>query len=237
MKVWIHLNTYNEKDNLEPMVRAILAQPLGDFTLAIVDDNSPDGTGKIADTLAQEDSRIKVIHRSHKEGIGPAYRAGFKQALAADYDACIQIDADFSHDAADLPRLIARLNEGADMVIGSRYVPGGRVEGVPVYRQWISRLGNWYIEKKLHLPVNDVTAGFVGFRRRALEQLDIATIGSFGYAWQIETKVRAVRQRLSIVELPIIFRERRANQSKFTWSIARECIAVVNRLALSHHDH
>ncbi len=237
MKVWIHLNTYNEADNLEPIVRSILAQQLGDFTLAIVDDNSPDGTGHIADTLALEDRRITVIHRPAKEGIGPAYRAGFKQALAGDYDACIQIDADFSHDAADLPRLIAALTNSADIVIGSRYVPGGRVEGVPLYRQWISRLGNWYIEKKLHLPVNDVTAGFVGFRRSALEQLDITTIGSFGYAWQIETKVRAVRLKLSIVELPIIFRERRANQSKFTWSIAQECIAVVNRIAISNHDH
>ncbi|MFH0873702.1 MAG: polyprenol monophosphomannose synthase [Candidatus Komeilibacteria bacterium] len=231
MKLWVNLNTYNEKENIEPMAQAILSQPLSGLTLAIIDDNSPDGTGHLADKLALKDSRVVVIHRAKKEGIGPAYRQGLARGLAEGNDYFIQIDCDFSHDPNDLSRMVALLQESADLVIGSRYIAGGRVRGVPAYRQWISHLGNWYIEQKLHLPIADVTAGFVGFRRPALECLDIDTIGSQGYAWQIETKVRAVRLGLRIKELPIVFRERRADKSKFTWSIASECLRVVDNLA------
>lgn len=233
MKIWVNLNTYNEKDNIIPIARAILGQPLDQLILGIVDDNSPDGTGQLADTLAHEDSRVIVIHRPRKDGVGPAYRAGFHRGMEMGCDYFFQIDGDFSHDPQDLPRLAEALNH-CDMVIGSRYVSGGRVEGVPRYRQWISRLGNWYIERQLHLPLHDVTAGYIGYRREALERLQIDTIGSRGYAWQIETKARAIRAGLQIAELPIIFRERRANVSKYTWEIARECLRVVKSLEDVH---
>jgi dolichol-phosphate mannosyltransferase len=218
---WLVLPTYNEAENLEPLVAAALANLPNTARVLVVDDNSPDGTGKIADRLAEAEPRIEILHRAHKEGLGPAYIAGFRHALAAGASRVLEMDSDFSHDPADLPRLLAATEE-ADVAIGSRYVSGGGVENWSKLRQAISRGGSTYARAVLGLPIRDLTGGFKCFRREVLEAIDLEKIGSRGYAFQVEMTYRAVELGFSVTEVPIIFRERRAGASKMSRSIVAE---------------
>src|SRR6266545_4760897 len=183
------LPTYNERENVERMVRALVAQGV---RVLVVDDSSPDGTGEIADRLAQELDGVSVLHRARKEGLGPAYLDGFRRALADGADAILEMDCDFSHSPGDVPRLIAAL-EGADLVLGSRYVPGGRVENWGLVRRFVSRFGSLYAQALLGLGVRDLTGGFKCYRRAVVEALPLDEIHSKGYAFQIETTYRALR--------------------------------------------
>ena len=221
---WLVLPTYNEAENIEPIVRAALAQ-LGSTGMAhrvlVVDDGSPDGTGEIADRLAAELGPVEVLHRDRKEGIGPAYLAGFRHALAGGADLLLEMDSDFSHDPADLPRLISAAAD-ADLVLGSRYVPGGGVTDWGRARRLISRGGSIYAKLVLGIPVNDLTGGFKCFRRDVLETLDLAGVGTDGYGFQIEMTYRAIRAGFLVKEVPILFRERRVGASKMSARIAIE---------------
>jgi dolichol-phosphate mannosyltransferase len=219
--VWLVLPTYNEASNLEQIVSEVrdhLTQPRH---VLVVDDSSPDGTGAIADRLEATYPDVSVLHRPRKEGLGPAYVAGFREALASGADVIAQMDADFSHDPADLPRLLAAVGE-ADVALGSRYVPGGGVEEWGPLRRFISRGGCAYARAMLSLGVHDLTGGFKVFRREVLEAIDLASISVFGYAFQVETTYRAIRAGFRVVELPIIFRDRRVGQSKMTKRIVLE---------------
>jgi len=214
--------TYNESATLErAATRALEAYP--DLHVLVVDDASPDGTGDIADRLASGEARVHVLHRPGKGGLGPAYRAGFAWGLARDYEVLCEMDADLSHDPTDLARLVAA-TQGADLVIGSRYVPGGRVVNWPAHRLRVSRWGNRYVHLMTALPVTDATAGFRAFRRPVLEALDLSTVLSDGYAFQLEMALRTWREGFRIVELPITFTERREGASKFTRSIVVEAL-------------
>ena len=221
---WLVLPTYNEAENIEPIVRAALAQ-LGSTGMAhrvlVVDDGSPDGTGEIADRLAAELGPVEVLHRDRKEGIGPAYLAGFRHALAGGAELLLEMDSDFSHDPADLPRLISAAAD-ADLVLGSRYVPGGGVTDWGRARRLISRGGSIYAKLMLGIPVNDLTGGFKCFRRDVLETLDLAGVGTDGYGFQIEMTYRAIRAGFLVKEVPILFRERRVGASKMSARIAIE---------------
>jgi len=217
---WLVLPTYNEADNLEPLVEAALTNLPAEARVLVVDDNSPDGTGEIADRLAAREERLEVLHRPRKEGLGPAYLAGFRRALAGGAGFILEMDADFSHDPADLPRLLAAV-ETADLAIGSRYVAGGRVENWTPLRKAISRAGSVYARRVLGLPVRDLTGGFKCFRRAVLETIPLGEIGSLGYAFQVEMTYRAAEAGFKIVEIPICFRERRAGASKMSgWIVA-----------------
>jgi len=217
--------TYNEREGLRELAHAVLALPDA-WNLLIVDDNSPDGSGRLADDLATEDPRLAVLHRPHKEGLGPAYIAGFRQALARPEIAFIaQMDADFSHDPADLPRLLDALSQ-ADLAIGSRYVAGGRTEGWSLRRRLLSRWGNAYVRAVLGAPVHDLTAGFRIWRRRALEAVDLGAVKARGYGFQIEMALRASAAGCRLVEVPICFTERRAGQSKMSGSIIAEALVL-----------
>ncbi len=218
--VWLVLPTYNEADNLEAIAAAILERLPADRRLLIVDDSSPDGTGEIADDLAR-DPDVEVLHRPDKQGLGPAYVAGFRRALAGGAVLVAQMDADFSHDPADLPRLLAATAE-ADLVLGSRYVNGGGVEQWGPGRRLISRGGSAYARTLLGLGIGDLTGGFKVFRRQVLETIDLETIPSLGYAFQIETTFRAIRAGFRVVEEPIRFHDRRVGESKMTGSIVLE---------------
>jgi dolichol-phosphate mannosyltransferase len=218
---WLVLPTYNEAENLEPLVAAALANLPESARVLVVDDNSPDGTGDLADRLAAAEPRLEVLHRSEKEGLGPAYIAGFRQALAAGAVRILEMDSDFSHDPADLPRLLAATEE-ADIAIGSRYVSGGGVENWSRLRQAISRGGSAYARTVLGLPVRDLTGGYKCFRREVLEAIDLEAIGSRGYAFQVEMTYRAVELGFRVTEVPITFRERRAGASKMSRSIVAE---------------
>jgi dolichol-phosphate mannosyltransferase len=221
--------TYNERENLRALAEAVLALP-GEFTLLVVDDNSPDGTGDIADTLTTEHpGRVDVLHRDRKEGIGPAYVAGFRRALATDADVIVTMDADLSHDPADLPRLIAALAD-ADVVLGSRYVPGGGTHGWPWYRQAISRGGGRYARLVLGVDVADLTGGFKAYRRETLAALDLDRLRSDGYGFQIETVYRTLRNGFRVREIPILFHDRTAGQSKLSRRIVFEAMTMVWRL-------
>ena len=223
------LPTYNEADNVAAVLDAVrrsLAATVP-FELVVVDDASPDGTGAIADGVASTDPAVRVVHRPRKEGLGPAYVAGFEAALATGADFVLQMDCDFSHHPADLPRLLAAAGDGADVVVGSRYVRGGRVEGWSTWRRWLSRFGSWYARRLLRIPVCDPTAGFKCFRADALRALPYRTTRSAGYVFQIEMTVHAVDAGLRVVEMPIVFRERRAGRSKMTLRIAVEAAWVV----------
>jgi dolichol-phosphate mannosyltransferase len=228
------LPTYNERDNVERMVRA-LGQVFDehglDARVLVVDDGSPDGTGAIADALAAELDWVDVLHRPRKEGLGPAYVAAFAHALAAGADLVVQIDCDFSHDPADVPRL-ADAAEHADLAIGSRYVAGGGTENWGLARRLVSRAGCLYARIVLGLPVRDLTGGFKCFRRGVLEQLPLEQISARGYAFQIETTYRAIRAGLNVVEVPIVFSERRAGGSKMSKSIVVEALWRVPVLRL-----
>ncbi len=217
---WLILPTYNEADNLEPMVEAVLprmASASVEPRVLVVDDGSPDGTGEIADRLAARIPELEVLHRPKKEGLGRAYLAGFGHALAGGADLLVQMDCDFSHDPADLPRLIAAA-ETSDLVLGSRYVPGGGVTNWALSRRLLSRGGCAYARLILGVPVRDLTGGFKCWRRSTLEQLDLAGVDAHGYGFQIEMTYRAIRAGMTVTEVPILFRERREGQSKMdTW--------------------
>ena len=226
--VWVILPTYDEAENLEALVRAVTAAVPGVHVL-VVDDSSPDGTGEIADALAAERDDVEVLHRPRKSGLGRAYVSGFAHALRAGAGTVIEMDADFSHDPADLPRLIAASDE-ADVVLGSRYVEGGGVENWGALRRLVSRGGSWYARAVLRVPVRDLTGGFKCFRASALEAIDYESVRSQGYAFQVELTYRALRRGLRVEEIPIIFREREHGVSKMSWGIAAEAAWLVPAL-------
>jgi dolichol-phosphate mannosyltransferase len=218
--------TYNEAENIEPFVGAVTEQleTVGmPYTVLIVDDGSPDGTGRIADRLARERPEIEVLHRPRKAGLGRAYLAGFEVALAAGAELVLEMDSDFSHDPADLPRLIAA-SKASDLVLGSRYVPGGGVTDWGRLRRWVSRGGSAYARLVLGVPVRDLTGGFKCFNRRVLEGIDLGRVHANGYQFQIDLTYRAARAGFTVAEVPIRFRERRAGQSKMTPRIALEAV-------------
>jgi dolichol-phosphate mannosyltransferase len=221
----IVLPTYNEREMLSQMAKALLSLP-GGWNLLIVDDNSPDGTGEIADGIAESEGRVRVLHRESKEGLGPAYLAAFRQALQTpDAHFIAQIDADFSHDPDDLPRLLDAL-ANADLAIGSRYVPGGRIEGWNLRRRLLSRWGNAYVRAVLGAQVRDMTAGFRMWRRGALEAIDLEAVRTRGYGFQIEMAQRALAAGCRVAEVPICFTERRAGKSKMSGSIVTEALVL-----------
>ena len=223
----ICLPTYNERENLEHMIEALGAvlDTAMDRVL-VIDDGSPDGTGEIADRLAAEHAWVSVLHRETKEGLGPAYIAGFRRALEAGAELVLEMDCDFSHDPADVPRLIAAATD-ADLVLGSRYAPGGGTANWGLLRRVVSRSGCLYAQVILGLRVRDLTGGFKCFRRTALETIDLSALSAHGYAFQIETTYRIVRAGLRVQEVPITFVERRAGASKMTGSIVTEAMVTV----------
>ncbi|HEX2194700.1 MAG TPA: polyprenol monophosphomannose synthase [Candidatus Limnocylindria bacterium] len=230
--VWVVLPTYNERDNLEPMAAAIL-RSLPSSRVLVVDDASPDGTGTLADTLAASEPRIHVLHRACKEGLGVAYRDGFRWVLdQPDTRAVVQMDADFSHDPGDLPRLLTPLMANADLVLGARYVPGGDTVGWPLRRRLISQAGTLFARVVLLLPYHDLTGGFKAWRRELLEAIRLREASASGYGFQIETTWWAHRRGAAIREVPITFRERVAGRSKMSAAIVVEALLLVVRLRL-----
>lgn len=228
--VWVILPTYNERENLEPIVAAILAA-LPEGQVLVVDDASPDGTGALADTISSHEPRVAVLHRAGKEGLGVAYRDAFKRILELpEVRAIVQMDADFSHDPADLPRLLTPLMGYADLVLGTRYMPGGGTVGWPWYRKLISRGGTLFARTVLLLPYQDLTGGFKAWRRELLDAIRLRETAGSGYGFQVETTWWAHRRGASIVQVPIVFRERVAGASKMTSGIVREAMLLVLRL-------
>ena len=239
---WLVLPTFNEAENLERIVTAargvLTAAAPGGFRILVVDDGSPDGTGAIADRLAAEHpGEVEVLHRTTRRGLGPAYIAGFRHALGAGAGAVIEMDSDFSHDPADLARLLAPIQDGtADLALGSRYTPGGGVSDWGLGRRFISRGGCLYAQAVLQAPVRDLTGGFKCFRAEVLEAIDLPTVRSRGYAFQVELTYRALRRGFRVVEVPIVFRDREAGESKMSWKIAAEAIWLVPALRLRRHS-
>jgi dolichol-phosphate mannosyltransferase len=229
MKATVCLPTYNERENLERVVRRLGEHGVN---VLVVDDNSPDGTGRIADRLAEELDYVSVLHRERKEGLGPAYLAGFRRALADGADVILEMDCDFSHKPEDVPRLIAA-TESADFVLGSRYVRGGGTENWGLVRRFISRAGCVYAQLVLGLRVRDLTGGFKAYRRAVLEALPLDEIDSKGYAFQIETTYRALRRGFTVREVPIVFVDRVEGGSKMSRSIVAEAIWKVPALRLA----
>ena len=234
---WLILPTYNEADNLEPIVRAtldIIREAASDgHRVLIVDDASPDGTGAIADRLAAElPGEVDVLHRHAKRGLGQAYLAGFRRALDAGAALICEMDADFSHDPADLARLLRAAGD-ADLVLGSRYVDGGEIEGWGIGRRVVSRWGCWYAERVLGVQVSDLTGGFKCYRREVLEAIDLDTVRSQGYAFQVELTYRAVRNGFRVREIPIVFRDREVGRSKMSLRIALEAVWRVPQMRLN----
>ncbi len=227
---WVVLPTYNEAENVDAIAAAILAALPG-ATLLVVDDGSPDGTGALADGLAVADQRVRVLHRRSKAGLGPAYLAGFRAALDGGASRLVQMDADWSHDPAALPSLLAPIDAGAaDLVIGSRYAPGGRVVDWGVVRRFVSRGGSLFARVVLRLPANDLTGGFKAWRAEALAAIDFAGVHAGGYVFQVEMTYRAHRLGARIHEVPITFRDRRVGQSKMSRRIVVEALVVVLQL-------
>ncbi|MDQ3629898.1 MAG: polyprenol monophosphomannose synthase [Actinomycetota bacterium] len=229
--VWLIFPTFNEAENIEAIVRAadaVLAHaaPEG-HRILVVDDGSPDGTGRIADRLAEELPALRILHRAERAGLGPAYLAAFARALEEDAAFVIEMDADFSHDPADLPRLLEAARGPADLALGSRYVPGGGVTDWGRGRRLVSRGGSWYARRVLGLGVRDLTGGFKCFRADVLRAVDLPTVRSHGYAFQVELTYRTIRQGFRVHELPITFRDRRRGTSKMTWRIAAEAVVMV----------
>ena len=220
---WLVLPTYNEAENIQPFVAAVRAKLPADARILIVDDNSPDGTGGIADRLAAEHEGVEVLHRPRKEGLGPAYIAGFRRALAGGAELVLEMDSDFSHDPAYLPRLLEGASR-ADVVLGSRYVEGGGVSEWGALRRAISRGGSAYARLTLGIDVRDVTGGFKCFRREVLEAIDLDSIEARGYAFQVEMTYRALQRGFEVAEVPIVFRDRRAGDSKMDRSIVLEAV-------------
>jgi dolichol-phosphate mannosyltransferase len=229
VRVMAVVPTYNEVANLEELVRGLRRVEPG-IGIVVVDDASGDGTSQLAHRLAAALGDITVIDRPAKSGLGSAYRRGIAHAVQLDADVCVQIDADLSHDPADLPALLANVSHGADLAIGSRYVPGGRIECWPWPRRWLSRWGNRYAAGLLGLAVNDATAGFRAYRCDTLRRIGYDTVTADGYAFQIEMTHRTVRAGGKIVEFPITFRDRDAGESKLSRGIVREALGLVVRL-------
>ncbi|HWB69392.1 MAG TPA: polyprenol monophosphomannose synthase [Solirubrobacterales bacterium] len=230
---WLVLPTYNEAENIEAFVGAVLEKLPASARILIVDDNSPDGTGEIADRLAEGRAELSVLHRPGKEGLGPAYIAGFRTALAQGAGLVLEMDSDFSHDPAYLPRLLEAA-ERADLVIGSRYVPGGGVSEWGAMRRAISRGGSAYARLALGVEVRDLTGGFKCFRREVLEAIDLDSIAARGYAFQVEMTYRALQLGFRVAEVPIVFRDRTAGTSKMDRSIVAEAIWRVPLLRFTH---
>src|SRR5438105_2591353 len=226
MRATVCLPTYNERENLEAMLRALADK---DVRVLVIDDSSPDGTGEIADRLSRELDFVDVLHRARKEGLGPAYLAGFRRALGDGAELVLEMDCDFSHDPNDVPRLIAAA-DGADLVLGSRYVVGGAVGNWGFLRRLVSAGGSWYARALLGTGVRDLTGGFKCYRRRVLETIDLDAIDSKGYAFQIETTYRALRAGFEVVEIPITFADREAGGSKMSKAIVLEAIWKVPAL-------
>jgi dolichol-phosphate mannosyltransferase len=226
MRVLVIVPTFNESENLEAIASAVRAHG---YDLLVVDDGSPDGTGAIADTLAQGDSGIRVLHRSVKSGLGPAYAAGFEHGLELGYEILCEMDADFSHDPQDLPRLVEAVEAGADLAIGSRYVPGGGAVGWPWYRRALSRGGNIYASVLIGIEVRDATAGFRAFRDTTLRRIDPQSCEASGYGFQVEMAWRTEQAGLEIVEVPITFRDRVFGESKMSTMIALEAILLITQ--------
>ena len=224
MKCLVIMPTYNEKENVEAIATAVLKNKECD--ILFIDDNSPDGTGKIIDEMHTEDKRINVIHRPGKSGLGRAYITGFKWAIENGYDFIFEMDADFSHDPAEIPNFIKKMDE-CDMVLGSRYVKGGGIENWDVLRKLVSRFGNIYSRTVLWLPYRDLTGGFKCYKRKVLESIDLDTFSSVGYNFQIETTYKAHKNGFHICEIPITFRERKSGQSKFNLAIILESFVKV----------
>jgi dolichol-phosphate mannosyltransferase len=227
--VWVVVPTYNERDNVEALAVAVL-RACPQATLLIVDDGSPDGTGEIADRLAADDRRLAVLHRSAKEGLGPAYRAGIRYALDRGADIVVQMDCDFSHDPAALPALIAPLSEGYDLALGTRYMPGGGTENWGLGRRIISRGGTLTARAVLGLSYRDLTGGFKAWSARLLERVDVGATQASGYGFQIEATWNAHLCGARIAEVPITFRERVAGSSKMTNTIVAEAMLMLFRL-------
>jgi len=222
--------TFNERDNLSSMAAEILPQG-EEFHLLVVDDDSPDGTGDLADYLAATEPRIAVLHRQRKSGLGPAYIAGLLKGLSGGFDYLITMDGDHSHDPADLPRLLAAVRDGgADLAVGSRWVRDGRTAGWPLHRRLLSRGGSAYARIVLGLAMRDVTGGYKCMRRAVLAALEVSTIGSSGYAFNIELNYRAVRRGFGVAEVPIVFTERVMGTSKMSGSIVLEALLRVPAL-------
>jgi dolichol-phosphate mannosyltransferase len=226
---WLVLPTYNEAENIGPLVRAAREHLRAGDQILIVDDNSPDGTGAVADGLAAEIAGVDVLHRPGKEGLARAYLAGFARALDAGAELVLEMDSDFSHDPADLPRLIGAA-EDADLVLGSRYVPGGGVSDWGLMRRLVSRGGSWYARRILGVPIRDLTGGFKCFRRSVLEHLDLDAVSADGYGFQIELTYRALKAGFRVTEIPIVFRDRRVGESKMNARIALEAVWKVPAL-------
>ncbi len=222
------LPTYNERENLAPMLDAL--EPLG-VRVLVIDDNSPDGTGQLADALAAEREWVSVLHRPRKEGLGPAYVAGFREVLRDDAEYVLEMDCDFSHDPKDVPRLIEACDGGADVALGSRYVAGGGTANWGRLRRLLSRGASIYT-RVLLMPVRDSTGGFKCFRREVLESIELDRIDAAGYVFQIETTYRAIRKGFRIVEVPIRFADRTVGQSKMSRAVVLEAIWKVPRLRL-----
>ena len=231
MRAMVCLPTYNERENLEPMVRALGEQlDIERDKVLVVDDNSPDGTGRAADALADELPWVEVLHRPGKTGLGPAYIAGFRRALAAGAELVLEIDCDFSHDPKDVPRLIASCEAGADLTLGSRWVKGGGTVNWGTGRTLVSRGGSIYARTILGVGVRDLTGGFKCFRRAVLEKIDLDAITAKGYGFQIEATYRALRAGFKVVEIPITFVDRRVGESKMDGSIVVEAMLQVPAL-------
>jgi dolichol-phosphate mannosyltransferase len=224
--VTVVVPTYNERQNLPHLAAAIR---LHGYRLLIVDDDSPDGTGPLADAIAAPDPLMEVLHRRRKQGLGPAYAAGFDRVLAGDSEVVVEMDADFSHNPEDLPRLVEAVEGGADLAIGSRYVPGGGTPDWPTRRRFLSRGGNTYARLMLGIPIRDATAGFRAFRADALRALPYRTAQASGYGFQVEMAMRAHQAGMRVVELPVIFRDRMSGTSKMDGSIVREAMWLVTR--------
>jgi dolichol-phosphate mannosyltransferase len=232
---WLILPTYEEAENLEAAVAAAhaalrTAAPDG-FRILIVDDASPDGTGALADRLAAAHPEVEVLHRPRRTGLGPAYLAGFARALGAGAGFVLEMDADLSHDAADLPRLLAVVRGGeGDLALGLRYAPGGGIADWGPLRRAVSRAGSWYARRALGVSVRDLTGGFKCYRAEVLERIDLAGARSRGYAFQVELTYRTLCAGFRVVEVPIVFRDRRRGRSKMSWRIALEAAWLVPRL-------
>jgi dolichol-phosphate mannosyltransferase len=235
VRIAICLPTYNERDNVGPMVRAlanVIAERSLDANVLVIDDASPDGTGELAERLAHEHEWLSVLHRERKEGLGPAYVAGFRRALADGAELIIEMDCDFSHDPLDVPRLV-EATRNADLVVGSRYVAGGGTRNWGPLRRAVSRGGSVYARVVLGVPVHDLTSGFKCFRRDVLEAIPLERIGTKGYAFQIETTYRALHARFRVVEIPITFTDRETGGSKMTRGIVLEAIVKVPSLRVA----
>lgn len=229
-RITVVVPTYNEASNIAHLIAAVR---LGGYRMLVVDDGSPDGTGAIVEEIATDDPLVDVLHRTKKEGLGPAYAAGFDRAIADGAEVVVEMDADFSHNPNDLPRLVQAIEDGADLAIGSRYVPGGSTPDWPIHRRWLSRGGNLYVRLMLGMGVHDATAGFRAFRTEALRRIGYADAQASGYAFQVEMAWKADRGGLRIAEVPVVFRDRAHGTSKMSGDIVKEAMLLVTRWGIA----